>query len=250
MARGDTLRTYSRADLREIDRRAAAEFGVPTLLLMESAARGVAEATLDGFEVPSRALALVVCGTGNNAGDGLAAARHLHNAGVRVRIVLALGDRLNGDAGVHLDIAKRMGLKIVPPDDADAFAGIPAAWGRAKGEGVVIDALFGTGLSRSLAGPALRAVRGINALGARGVPVLAVDVPSGLDADSGDVLGDAVCADVTITFVGLKPGFLNPAAGSYLGDVIVADIGAPRALVESLGTTIRRAPSPRAKRRA
>lgn len=231
----DHPRVYSRGDLREIDRRAAAEFGIPTLLLMENAARNLAEVALDGLGDDADPAALIVCGAGNNAGDGLAAARHLHNAGVRVSILLVLGDDLQGDALTHLNIARRMGLTITQSDDDDPDAGVAFAWDQLPGMGVVIDAIFGTGLSRTVTGPALRAIRGINALAARGAPVLAVDCPSGLDADTGSPLGDAVHASVTASFVGLKTGFLSLAAQEYLGEVIVTDIGAPVELTRSLG---------------
>ncbi|GJQ30274.1 MAG: hypothetical protein HBSAPP03_21580 [Phycisphaerae bacterium] len=243
-------RVYTRADLREIDRRATTEFGIPTLLLMEAAARHVADTVLDGLAGEPHPAALIVCGVGHNAGDGLCAARHLSNAGVHVRILLVLGESLSGDAAIHLAVAQRMGLEFIRPDHADPYLGILRAAALLPGHSAVVDALFGTGLTRRVEGDALRAIRGINAAAANGAAVLAVDVPSGLDVESGEVLGEAVRADITVTFVGPKPGFFTLAAQEYLGDVIVADIGAPRTLTESLGRPLAAVPAVEGRRAA
>lgn len=227
----------TRAALREVDRLARAEYAIPGLLLMENAGRHVAEAALDGLEGEADPGVLVVCGPGNNGGDGLVAARHLDNAGVRTAIVLPLGAAGPGDAGVNLDIVRRMGLTIVEAG-VDGAREIERAAGMPGGPSLVIDALLGTGLSRRVEGAGAEAIGAVNRLAAGGVPVLAVDIPSGLDADSGQVLGVAVRASVTVSFVGLKPGFLALEAQTYVGEVIVADIGAPRALTERLGRRV------------
>ncbi len=220
---------FTRASLRRLDEACAREYAIPTLVLMENAARHVADVALDGLEGETSPAALVVCGPGNNGGDGLAAARHLHNAGVRVRVVTPLGEAFAGDAGVQREIVRRMGL------DVRAGADVAGAWKDLGGPGVVVDALFGTGLSREVTGAAREAIEGMNALGGAGVPVLSVDCPSGMDADTGRVLGAAVRASVTLALVGVKEGFLTLEAQGLLGEVVVADIGAPRELVERLG---------------
>jgi NAD(P)H-hydrate epimerase len=232
MARGsgeDRVLVFTRDALRRLDEACAREYAIPTLVLMENAARHVADVALDGLEGEASPAALVVCGAGNNGGDGLAAARHLHNAGVRVRVVAPLGDVFAGDAGVQREIVRRMGLEV------RIGADVAGAWKDLGGPGVVVDALFGTGLAREVTGSAREAIEGMNALGAAGVPVLSVDCPSGMDADSGRVLGAAVRASVTLSLVGVKEGFLTLEAQGLLGEVVVADIGAPRELVERLG---------------
>ncbi len=184
---------------------------------------------------------LLVCGTGNNGGDGLAAARHLHNAGLTPRIVLAGPPAaVRGDARVHLRVAVRMNLPIVMAD-----AGRPGAALAAVARGldrerparrVLADCLLGTGLDRPVAPGTVAAglIAGMNALGRAGWHVIAADIPSGLDADTGQPLGAAVRARTTVSFAGLKVGFHRPGARRYTGRVVVVDIGAPGALVRAL----------------
>jgi NAD(P)H-hydrate epimerase len=183
------------------------------------AARAVEAMALAGTPLPEPII--IVCGPGNNGGDGFVAARHLHNAGRDVRIHVAgrAAYAPGSDAAVNFEIARRMGIPLSHPD--------PPASGRALGAGTVIDALFGTGLSRPLGPPFADWVRAINACGA---PVIALDVPSGLDADTGDVLGAAVRADVTLTFAAAKVGFARGSGPGLAGEVRVVDIGLPRAL--------------------
>lgn len=180
---------------------------------------------------------LLVTGTGNNGGDALAAARHLSNAGAAVSILL-VGDasKLSQDAELQLKTCRRMRLPITNAKSSLAKA-LPSALQQLKSEwpDVVVDGLFGTGLSRKVEGVSLEAILVINGLRAKGARVLAIDIPSGLDASNGKPLGDAVRADMTVTFVGLKTGMLAPKALPYLGHVAIADIGVPRSMIESLG---------------
>lgn len=232
---GDEVRVFTRASLREVDRLATEQYGIPSIVLMENAGLHLAEVVLDlADSEPPRVL--LVCGPGNNGGDGLCAARHLHNAGARVEVVLS-GAEARGDAAVHLAIARRMGLSIAETSAASPGAVIDAAERRLEPE-VVVDALLGTGLERPVVEPIATLIRRINALGQTGAVVVAADLPSGLDCDSGEPLGEAVQADTTVSFVGLKVGFLRLAAQEYIGDVVVADIGAPLELVAKLGTRI------------
>lgn len=224
--------------MRTIDRLASEEFGLPSIVLMENAAIHGADVALDLLEGRDRR-ALVVCGPGNNGGDGLAIARHLANQGVEATVILsAARDQYSGDALVNLRIAEKMGIEVLVADPADAGVTVRAALRRAGPPGLVIDALLGTGLDRPVREPLVSLFAAINELGKSGVPVLAVDIPSGLDCDTGEPLGSAVRATVTVTFVGLKKGFLSLAAQPYVGEVVVADIGVPRVLVERLGTTL------------
>ena len=189
---------------------------------MENAARAVfdvARAMLEGRENT----ALIVCGPGNNGGDGFALARFLHNASAGVRIVTSQPLRdYTGDAAINARIAHRMGLPIEPASDHPEL----------PGAALVVDALLGTGLASA---PRGRVAELIDAINAHPSPTLAVDLPSGLDCDSGQPLGACVRAERTVTFVGMKAGFASPESQAYTGAVSVGDIGAPRELLERLG---------------
>jgi NAD(P)H-hydrate epimerase len=210
----------SRAAVRAIDRRAVEEYGLPSVVLMENAGRNAAEllARLN----PLRLRVATACGPGNNGGDGFVIARHLDRLGVPVAVWL-FGDtaRLSPDAAVNLTVVQAMGLSVTVADQAknNLFEGF----------GWVVDALFGTGLDRPI-GPPLDGV--VEAINASGAEVLAVDIPSGLDCDSGRPLGLTVRAHHTVTFVGMKEGFLNPESRPFVGEIHFADIGAPRRLVD------------------
>jgi NAD(P)H-hydrate epimerase len=211
----------SRDQVREVDRRAIDEFGVPGVVLMENAGRGCAE-LLRALGISGR---VVVCaGPGNNGGDGLVIARHLDNEEVPVHVLL-FGDpgQLRGDAAVNFRIVERSDLPRT------VFAGseinLEAVRSELARADWVVDALFGTGLSRPVGAPYAEVITAINSGPGR---VLAVDIPSGLDCDTGLPLGEAVRAHHTATMVALKKGFANPAAAAWLGQVHVIDIGAPR----------------------
>jgi NAD(P)H-hydrate epimerase len=217
----------TRDEARELDRRAMDEFGVPGLVLMENAGRGMAELLLAlGTWGP-----VVVCsGPGNNGGDGFVIARHLDNAAVPVRVLL-FGDasRLAGDAAVNYRILTLSGVprKAYGRDEPDED-GLRA---ELNGADWVVDALFGSGLRGPLRPPFDRVVAAINAGGAR---VFAVDIPSGLDCDTGRPMGPTVRAHHTATVAALKKGFAESAAREWLGQVHVVGMGAPRRLLEGL----------------
>lgn len=220
--------SLTRAQVRELDRRAADEFGVPGVVLMENAGRGAAELLLrlNG----KRREVLVLCGPGNNGGDGFVIARHLENAGVPVG-VLYLGDRPpKGDAGVQYTIAERAGLIGGFERDVGGLADYISCI-----QGWVVDALFGTGLTRALTTPYAEIIAAVNH---HGRPVLAVDLPSGLDCDTGEPLGPTIKATHTATFVAPKVGFANAKARPWLGEVHVVDIGAPKKLVDEYRSRI------------
>ncbi len=192
---------------------------------MENASRNAAEAAIRlGFEAASRVVC--VAGPGNNGGDALGVARHLAIAGFLVDVGLLggrSGGRPQGDAGIQLRIVEAMGLPL------RHLAGRAAGRGLRRmlaGAGLIVDGLFGTGLDRALGGAAAACVEAINAAEA---PVLALDVPSGLDCDTGLALGPCVRATRTVTFVAPKEGFAHPHAAEWTGDVVVVGIGAPLA---------------------
>ncbi len=216
----------SRAEVRAIDRRAIKEFGVPSVVLMENAGRGAAE-VLRSLGIAGRVV--ICCGKGNNGGDGFVLARHLDNVGVPVSVWLfARPGELTADAAINYQIIARSGLSITRGFDETALRQdlSTAAW--------VVDALFGTGLSGPVRPPFDRIIAAINESPAH---VLAVDIPSGLDCDTGQPLGATVQAEHTVTFVGPKKGFAEAAARAWLGQVHVVDIGAPRAVVEGHSPT-------------
>jgi NAD(P)H-hydrate epimerase len=195
-------------------------YGIPGVLLMENAARQLADAVA-ACGAPSLRV-LVVCGAGNNGGDGYAAARHLDLRGHAVRVLsLTPIERLTGDARTMANIAVRCDIGMT--DDVSAIAG---------GWDVIVDAIFGTGLSRPPEGEARAAIEAINAVA--DCAVVAADVPSGLDCDTGQLLGACVRADVTVTFVRSKTGFDVPGAEQFTGRVVVADVGTPQAIVEKI----------------
>jgi NAD(P)H-hydrate epimerase len=219
---------FSRAGLRELDRRCLEEFHLPILVLMENAGRGVAEAA---HKLDKLCGVLVLTGPGNNGGDGLVAARHLHNWGHRVSVLLLAGrDHYKDAAATQLEIVDAMGLTVeVLTGGAAGHAEFRDWHVEAGPEDIVIDALFGTGLTRKVEGLAAELIGAVNASGRR---VVAVDTPSGLDVDTGMAQGMAIKAAETVSFCGTKKGFA--AAKAFTGRVVVADIGAPRALLEEL----------------
>jgi NAD(P)H-hydrate epimerase len=231
-----TIRPLSRDEVRSIDARAAQELGMPTLILMENAGRGAAAWLRDRGVSPAGRV-LILCGPGNNGGDGGVVARHLDLWDCSIRVVwFAKADRLQGDAAVQFQILARSGFdqtcwddtSSVTPERLDALlAG--ADW--------VVDALLGTGLTRPVEGM-LRTV--IEAINRSGKPAFALDLPSGLDADTGRPLGVAVHARATATFVAPKLGFAAPGADAYTGDVTVIDIGVSRSLLEPFRLDMRR----------
>ena len=208
----------SRQQVRGVDRLAIERYGIPGIVLMENASTGAARVALRMFRRDRRAL--ILCGGGNNGGDGLAIARHLHNRGIEVLIATTVDPSgYKGDAAINMNIARQMNLPLQP-----ASPELIRQW---QG-GLIIDAIFGTGLSQPPRGDFAAIV---NAVEQAGSPVLAIDVPSGLDCDTGEPLGAAIRATATVTFVASKKGFANPASRAYTGRVIVCGIGAPRELI-------------------
>ena len=224
---------FTRKTVREVDRRCIEDFGIPGIVLMENAASALADAALALIATRRCDCACILAGPGNNGGDGFALARKLSNARVPVAIaILADPDRITGDARTNYDIARCLALRIehIPPDDLTAQLD---ALTRSLGDKpLLVDAMLGTGLTAVVRGPIAEAIDWINA---NDSPTLAVDLPSGLDCDTGQPLGDAVRAIATVTFVGWKRGFLTKGVKEYTGEIIVGDIGAPIELVHELG---------------
>jgi ADP-dependent NAD(P)H-hydrate dehydratase / NAD(P)H-hydrate epimerase len=220
------------AEMRALDAATIAEVGLPGVVLMETAGRAVADAAwralpLAPGEVEARTIA-IVCGPGNNGGDGFVAARVLRERGADAIAYLAASPAaVRGDARAHLDVLIRAGGVVHEVPDVAALDDHRAA---ITGAAVVVDALFGTGLARPLDGVAAALVAAIN--DARGV-VVAADLPSGLDADTGRVLGACVDADVTVTMGVLKVALASAPGFARAGAVEIAEIGIPRRLVDA-----------------
>ncbi len=237
------MRSLSRQEVRAVDRCAIEHFGVSGAVLMENAGRGVADvvsahflhaktgekvsvaggagarpAAVDG----AGAKVAVVAGGGNNGGDGFVIARHLALRGVSVTTFLvAAGKNICGDARTNLDILRKF-AHDVRPVSGKSLAGLGLALAEFD---VIVDALGGTGISGELRADAAAAVEAINAAGAS---VVAVDIPTGLDCDTGQATQPTVRADVTVTCFARKKGFDADSAAAYTGRVVVADLGIDR----------------------
>lgn len=226
----------TREQVRQVDRRAVVDLGIPSIVLMENAAIHAAAAAVDLLEQDglsaSEASIAIVCGGGNNAGDGYAMARQLHNQGADVHLfALKPLDELSGDAAVNATICQLMNLPIDVLADESGIEAAAWQWTRAD---LLVDAMLGTGFSGEVREPMATAIRKINSL--TNLAVLAVDVPSGLDCQTGAVSKATIRATVTVTFVARKVGFQQAQAERHLGRVVVAGIGVPPELVVAAAT--------------
>ena len=215
--------------MRQADRIAIEKMKIPGLVLMENAGRAVAEAMLEEFAGLAQRRVFVVAGPGNNGGDGFVAARHLARLGTSAVVLLvgAARAKLAGDTAAMAAAWHGIGGETIEIPDAKRWQ---AAAAFLPGD-VIVDALFGTGLDRPLAGLAAEAVETINRAADAGAAVVAVDLPSGLSASSSEVPGPAVQADLTVTFARPKVAHLLPPAEHLCGTVTVADIGIPDAAI-------------------
>jgi NAD(P)H-hydrate epimerase len=218
-------RAMTRQDVRDLDRWAIEVVGVPSIVLMENAGRNAADAIaafLAGVAPTGRPTSIaVVAGTGNNGGDGFVIARHLLMRGHAVEtFIIGPREKLTPDSVVNLAILEKLQAKtrfLLSPE-------LEQLAGRLRPFDLVIDAIGGTGITGPLRGEPAQAVRQINAA-AR--PVVAVDIPTGLDCDTGAAYDPCIEADLTVTMVAPKAGFAAPGADRYTGQVVVVDIGVP-----------------------
>lgn len=250
----------SREQVRLVDRLAVERYGMSGLVLMENAGRGVAEVLLEydaslgdssanlagpprdpgpegvalrllGECAGERAFVLVLCGKGNNAGDGFVVARHLEIRGVGAKVVLLFAaEELRGDARVNFEVLRHTDVQIVELENEAKTQAELESWlnGHSSGAAWIVDAMLGTGARGTPRPPIDAAIRWMNAQAARR---LAVDVPSGLDCDTGAAAEATVRANVTCTFVAMKPGFFKDEAREFLGEARVVHIGVPPRLV-------------------
>ena len=214
----------TRSEVRAIDEAAVRELRIPGLLLMENAAHAVTSVLV----AKATHQIVIICGPGNNGGDGLAAARQLAATGRRPRVFLETAGRtLSDDARANLEFLERSKTAVQKMDsDADP-AELLAEF---TANDWIVDCLLGTGVSAALREPFGRWVHAINASAAH---VLAVDVPTGMNCDDGSVGNVAVSADKTVTFVGVKSGFQTPTGRDFTGNVTVSPIGLPMPWIRS-----------------
>ncbi len=225
------MKILTAEQMRNIDRRATERFGIPSIVLMENAAIAVVDALAAHY--PDADRVAVLCGPGQNGGDGLAIARHLENRGI-VPVVVILGDRADysGDALTNLQICERLGLPIYDIREIDE---VDEALVHASEADVVIDAIFGTGLNRAPEGIFADVIRAISELR---LPVISVDLPSGANASSSQPFEPCIQAEYTVTFAAPKLCHVFEPAAAFCGEVAVADISIPDIAIEDEGVEL------------
>ncbi len=234
-----SIRTLDPDAARALDAAAMDRFGIPGILLMEHAAIGL-RAVVESERVrldPARVL--VICGPGGNGGDGWAVARLLAIDGVEVEVMSLASPPPGSDAAINEGIARR--IAAVRGGTLSIHAGIPDSsdLDDCVRDALVVDAMYGVGLTRPISGPATSI---IDVLTASESPVIAVDVPSGLDAATGNPNGPCIRAIATATMVAPKTGMLVPGASTWTGRIEVVDIGTPPSLLEEFGRMAGSAP--------
>jgi len=221
--------SWTRAEAREFDRRAIEELGIPSPVLMENAGRGAADwilARRERFGLAEGARVGVLCGKGNNGGDGYVLARHLSLAGLEVVVgESAPCAELSRDARVFRDVCAKMGVELVSLAEVETGAGVAELMGPVA---LWVDSVLGTGFLPPLREP-LRTLLGAigEAVGGESAPLIALDAPSGLDVDTGEAAESCLRATATLTFGAMKVGFGRPEAASALGEAVCLPLGAP-----------------------
>lgn len=207
----------SRNQARELDRKAMEEFGISGLVLMENAGSSIAEYLI---ALKPQGPVIICCGKGNNGGDGFVVARYLNENKIPVKVMIFSEPKtMSHDAKVNYEKIENLNIPIIYCYEKDSVIDelASAEW--------IVDGLFGTGLDGNVRPPFDNIIKEINTVPAK---KLAIDIPSGLDCDTGKPLGVAIKANYTLTFVALKKGFTQPEARDYLGRVEVIDIGIPK----------------------
>ena len=223
------MRILNTAQMRDADRRTIDDIGIPSLVLMENAGRqAVAAMEAMYTDLLDRQVA-VLCGRGNNGGDGFVVARTLAQRGVDVSVFL-IGRvaEVRGDARVNLEILGRLGLTVVEVADSQAWELHVSEVGDCT---LIVDAIFGTGLNAPVSGFIESVITDVNA---SGIPVVAIDLPSGLSADSAEPIGPSIEAGLTVTLAAPKLPLVLPPAETRAGDIVIADIGIPAEVLESV----------------
>jgi ADP-dependent NAD(P)H-hydrate dehydratase / NAD(P)H-hydrate epimerase len=223
------MRILSADQMREADRFTIEDIGIPSLVLMENAGRQVVAAMEASFEAQMAGRVAVLCGRGNNGGDGFVVARTLLQRGIDTAVfVIGELNAVKGDARTNLDILGRLGVTVVELNDEQSWELHFSEIGKCT---LIVDAIFGTGLRAPVAGMMETVIADINAAD---IPVVAIDLPSGLSADTPQLIGDCVLASMTVTLAAPKLPLVLPPAEGHAGDVVIADIGIPYEVIEGL----------------
>jgi len=223
------MRVLNAAQMREADRRTIQDIGIPSLVLMENAGRQAVAAMEAAFADLTERRVAVLCGRGNNGGDGFVVARTLIQRGVDVSVFL-IGQvsEVRGDARTNLEVLGRLGLTVVEISDSQAWE---LHFSEISDCTLIVDAIFGTGLNAPIAGLLETVVADVNA---SGIPVVAIDLPSGLSADSHEPIGDSIDAAMTVTLAAPKLALVLPPSETRAGDIVIADIGIPSEVIDTL----------------
>jgi len=223
------MRVLNAAQMREADRRTIQDIGIPSLVLMENAGRQAVAAMEAAFADLTDRRVAVLCGRGNNGGDGFVVARTLIQRGVDVSVFLVgQVSEVRGDARTNLEVLGRLGLTVVEISDSQAWE---LHFSEISDCTLIVDAIFGTGLNAPIAGLLETVVADVNA---SGIPVVAIDLPSGLSADSHEPIGDSIDAAMTVTLAAPKLALVLPPAETRAGDIVIADIGIPSEVIDTL----------------
>jgi NAD(P)H-hydrate epimerase len=223
------MRILNAAQMREADRATIHDVGIPSVVLMENAGRQIVAALESLYDDLAERRVAIVAGKGNNGGDGFVVARTLHQRGVETTVFL-VGHvaEVKGDARINLDILGRLGVTVVEVADESAWE---LHFSEVSPHDLVIDAMFGTGLSTPLQGLHQTVVADLNA---SGIPIVSIDLPSGMSADTPELIGDCVEASVTVTLGAPKLPLVLPPAEQKSGEVVIADIGIPAGVIEQV----------------
>ncbi len=222
----------TRDQVREVDRLAIQELGIPGVVLMENAGRAAAGQIRYRIRSKQGNRAVIFCGPGNNGGDGLVIARHLTNHGIDILLYLAGDpDQLTPDCAINYGVVTKIGLDVQLIDSPETAR---AAAAGLTSDDIVVDALLGTGFAGQVRSPMDGLIKAINK--APKSMLFAIDVPSGLDCNTGQPANATIKADLTMTFGANKIGLVKPDAQRYVGEAIIATIGIPPSLIERVTT--------------
>ena len=223
------MRILNAAQMREADRFTIEEIGIPSLVLMENAGRQVVAAIEAAYEARLNGRVAVLCGRGNNGGDGFVVARTLLQRGIdaAVFVIGALAE-VRGDAKENLEILGRLGVTVVEIADEQSWE---LHFSEISQCTLIVDAIFGTGLKSALVGMMETIVADVNA---SSIPIVSIDLPSGLSADTPHILGDCIDASMTVTLAAPKLPLVLPPGEAHAGDVVIADIGIPHEVIDGV----------------
>ena len=223
------MRILNAAQMREADRYTSEEIGIPSLVLMENAGRQVVAAIEASYEAALHGRVAVLCGRGNNGGDGFVVARTLLQRGIDTAVfVIGAVAEVRGDARINLDILGRLGVTVVEINDEQSWE---LHFSEISQCSLIVDAIFGTGLRSPLGGMLETVVADVNAAD---IPIVAIDLPSGVSADTAHLIGDCIDASMTVTLAAPKLPLILPPGEAHAGDVVIADIGIPYEVIQGV----------------